>query len=68
VESLYQELRRRILIGELRPGAVLSQVKLADAFGTGRTPLREALRMLQREGLIEAKYNRRVRVAALRSC
>jgi DNA-binding GntR family transcriptional regulator len=65
VESLYQELRRRILIGELRPGAVLSQVKLADAFGTGRTPLREALRMLQREGLVEAEFNRRVRVAAL---
>jgi DNA-binding GntR family transcriptional regulator len=65
VESLYQELRRQILIGELPPCAVLSQVKLADAFGTGRTPIREALRMLQREGLVEAEYNRRVRVAAL---
>jgi DNA-binding GntR family transcriptional regulator len=65
VESLYLELRRQIIIGELRPGAVLSQVKLANSFGTGRTPLREALRMLQREGLVEAEYNRRVRVAAL---
>jgi DNA-binding GntR family transcriptional regulator len=65
VESLYEELRRQILTGELAPGAVLSQVKLADAFGTGRTPLREALRMLQREGLVDAAYNRRVRVAAL---
>lgn len=55
MESLYQELRRRILIGELRPGAVLSQVKLAEAFGTGRTPLREALRILQREGLSEVQ-------------
>lgn len=52
-------------MGELRPGAILSQVKLADAFGTGRTPLREALRMLEREGLVDAEYNRRVRVAAL---
>jgi DNA-binding GntR family transcriptional regulator len=58
-------LRRRILIGELRPGASLSQVKLADAFGIGRTPLREALRMLQREGLVDAEYNRRVRVAPM---
>jgi DNA-binding GntR family transcriptional regulator len=65
VDSLYEVLRRRILVGDLRPGAILSQVKLADAFGTGRTPLREALRMLQREGLVDAEYNRRVRVAAL---
>lgn len=65
VSSLHKRLRQRILLGELRPGAVLSQVKLADAFGTGRTPLREALRMLEREGLVEAEYNRRVRVAPL---
>jgi DNA-binding GntR family transcriptional regulator len=65
VESLYRELRRQILVGELRPGATLSQVKLADRFGTGRTPLREALRMLQREGFVQAEYNRRVRVAPL---
>lgn len=65
VTSIHGQLRRRILVGELRPGAVLSQVKLADAFGTGRTPLREALRMLEREGLVEAEYNRRVRVAPL---
>jgi DNA-binding GntR family transcriptional regulator len=65
VESLHDELRRQILSGELAPGLVLSQVKLADAFGTGRTPLREALRMLQREGLVDAEYNRRVRVAEL---
>jgi len=65
VSSLHAQLRHRILLGELRPGAVLSQVKLADGLGTGRTPLREALRMLEREGLVEAEYNRRVRVAAL---
>ncbi len=65
VSSLHEQLRHRILMGELRPGVILSQIKLADAFGIGRTPLREALRMLEREGLIEAKYNRRVRVAAL---
>ncbi len=65
VESLYEQLRQRILAGELRPGAVLSQIKLANAVGTGRTPLREALRMLQRDGLVDSQYNRRVRVADL---
>jgi DNA-binding GntR family transcriptional regulator len=65
VEALYGALRRQILSGVLRPGAVLSQVKVADEFGVGRTPLREALRMLQRDGLVEAEYNRRVRIAAL---
>lgn len=65
VESLYRQLRQQILEGTLRPGTTLSQVKLADEFGTGRTPLREALRMLQREGFVEAEYNRRVRVAPL---
>lgn len=65
VDGLYEVLRHRILVGELRPGASISQVKLADAFGIGRTPLREALRMLQREGLVDAEYNRRVRVAPM---
>lgn len=65
VSTLYEQLRRRILDGELEPGKVLSQVKLAKLFGTGRTPLREALRMLEREGLVDAEYNRRVRVSEL---
>jgi DNA-binding GntR family transcriptional regulator len=65
VDDLYRELRVQILRGRLRPGAVLSQVRLAQEFGVGRTPLREALRMLQREGLVDAAYNRRVRVSQL---
>lgn len=65
VESLYLSLRAQILTGQLSPGSALSQVKLADAFGVGRTPLREALRMLQREGLIQAEFNRMIRVSPL---
>jgi len=42
---------------------VLSQVQLAQVIGVSRTPLREALRMLQEEGLVLAEYNHRVRVA-----
>ena len=67
VEAIFQLLRNEILHGELPAGAVVSQVKLAQRLGVNRTPLREALRMLQRENLIEGEHNRRVRVASLTS-
>jgi DNA-binding GntR family transcriptional regulator len=64
-DSVYDRVRTAILAGELAPGAVMSQVVVADELGVSRTPLREALRMLQSEGLIEAEPKRRVRVAPL---
>jgi GntR family transcriptional regulator, rspAB operon transcriptional repressor len=64
-EAVYERVREAILEGEIAPGATMSQVALADELGISRTPLREALRMLQSEGLIEAERNRRVRVAAV---
>jgi DNA-binding GntR family transcriptional regulator len=60
--NLRSHLREMILGGELQPGVVISQVELARALGVSRTPLREAMRMLQEEGLIEAEPNRRARV------
>jgi DNA-binding GntR family transcriptional regulator len=65
VEEIYAGLREQILDGRLAEGEPLSQVKLAQQWGVNRAPLREALRMLQREGLIHAQYNRRVRVSKL---
>jgi GntR family transcriptional regulator, rspAB operon transcriptional repressor len=65
VESVHAMLRRAILTGELKPGSTMSQVDLASRLGISRTMLREALRMLQREGLVRAQHNRRVRVAPL---
>jgi GntR family transcriptional regulator, rspAB operon transcriptional repressor len=62
-EAVYQRVREAILEGKIAPGAAMSQVGLADELGISRTPLREALRMLQTEGLVEAERNRRVRVA-----
>ncbi|HEY6886735.1 MAG TPA: GntR family transcriptional regulator [Solirubrobacter sp.] len=62
-EAVYQRVREAILEGEIAPGATMSQVALADELGISRTPLREALRMLQSEGLVDAERNRRVRVA-----
>src|SRR5438034_4316596 len=64
-EVVHDRLRRAILRGEFDPRVPISQVQLAARLGVSRTPLREALRMLQREGLIDSEPNRRVRVAEL---
>jgi DNA-binding GntR family transcriptional regulator len=64
-DDVYDRVRNAILDGELAPGAVMSQVALAEELGISRTPLREALRMLQSERLVEAEPNRRVRVAPM---
>lgn len=49
------EMRRRIISGELVPGESLSEIALAEAFGVSRTPVREALKQLQTEGLVEIR-------------
>jgi DNA-binding GntR family transcriptional regulator len=64
-DDVYERVRAAILEGQLAPGAVMSQVALAEELGISRTPLREALRMLQSEGLVEGEPNRRVRVAPM---
>jgi DNA-binding GntR family transcriptional regulator len=61
--AVHRRLREAILTGALMAGAEISQVKLADDFGVSRGPVREALRLLEREGLVEAELNRRVRIA-----
>lgn len=63
--AVHDRLRASILLGELETDAPISQVKLASRLGVSRTPLREAVRMLQREGLIVSEPNRRIRVAPL---
>jgi DNA-binding GntR family transcriptional regulator len=64
VEHLHSRLRRMIVSGKYPPGAVLSQVQLANMLGVSRTPLREAMRRLEAEGLIDAEQNQRARVAS----
>jgi DNA-binding GntR family transcriptional regulator len=63
VALVHDLLRAAILRGDLAPGTIASQVALAKSLGVSRTPLREALRLLQREGLVLVEANRRVRVA-----
>src|SRR5437660_7335913 len=65
IAQVHEHLRQRILDGTMPPGAVLSQVQLAQQLGVSRTPLREALRLLQEERLVVAEHNHRVRVAGI---
>lgn len=65
VAAVHERLRDAILRGEIAAGQTTSQVTLARELDVGRTPLREAMRMLQREGLVISEPNRRVRIAAL---
>jgi DNA-binding GntR family transcriptional regulator len=60
--EVYETLRETILSGNLQPGAILSQVAVARALGVSRTPVREAMRMLQESGLVTAELNLRSRV------
>jgi DNA-binding GntR family transcriptional regulator len=63
--AIYNQLRHEILEGRIESGVPISQVQLAERLGASRTPLREALRLLEREGLIHSETNRRVEVAPL---
>lgn len=51
-EQIAHELRKRIAHGDMLPGAALSETALAEEFGASRTPVREALKQLQTEGLV----------------
>jgi DNA-binding GntR family transcriptional regulator len=61
----YTRVRDLIRSGDLAPGAVLPQAALAQAIGISTTPLREALRRLKQEGLVELDAHRDARVRPL---
>ena len=65
VDLAYDRIRGYVLGGELPPRARLGQVDLAERFGISRTPVREALRRLAGEGLVDFHSNRGFRVADL---
>lgn len=50
-----EELRQMIISGELPPRSSLSEMALSETFGVSRTPIREALKQLQTEGLVEIR-------------
>lgn len=58
----YTEIRRRILLGELAAGTAIPQAVIAAELGLSTTPLREAIRRLSAEGLVEVTAHRDARV------
>jgi len=61
---LADRIRQLIVQGRLRPGEILRQEALAERFGVSRSPVREALRLLESEGLVLYRPNRGAVVAA----
>jgi DNA-binding GntR family transcriptional regulator len=52
--ALYQQIREKIVCGEIEPGAILTEAELADEYGVSKTPVREALVLLGHEGFVES--------------
>lgn len=51
-DVVFNTLRQAILRGELKPGERLMEIQLANKLGVSRTPIREAIRKLELEGLV----------------
>lgn len=64
-DVVFKTLRQAILKGELAPGERLMEVKLANTLGVSRTPIREAIRMLELEGLVVMVPRRGAEVAKI---
>lgn len=56
----YERIKDAILQCEIAPGSRMSQVKIAEMLGLSRTPVREALRLIEREGLVTSERGRQV--------
>ncbi|MEZ5796478.1 MAG: GntR family transcriptional regulator [Paracoccaceae bacterium] len=63
-DEAYGELRRRIMMAELPPNALLDERRLTEDLGVGRTPLREAVLRLEQEGLVTSMGRRGYVVAS----
>lgn len=64
-DQAYASLRRLIVTAELAPGAVLSESDLQESLGLGRTPIREALRTLANDHLVDVYPRRGMFVAGI---
>ncbi len=64
-DLVFNTLRQAILIGELKPGERLMEIHLADRLGVSRTPIREAIHKLEREGLVTITPRRGAEVSQI---
>ena len=60
----YERLKNAVKLAELQPGDLLSEGRIAKALGISRTPVREAVRRLAQEGLLQVIPGRAIAVAA----
>lgn len=66
-EIVYEELKLLIVKGKIQPGMRLMEEELAEDMGVSRTPIREAIRKLEKEGLITIEPRRGAYVSQLSS-
>lgn len=66
-ESVYYQIRRQILNGKFTPGQSLTELEISKELGVSRTPVREAFKHLESEGLIEMRPNRGALVVGIGS-
>lgn len=64
-DVVFKTLRQAILTGELKPGERLMEIHLANKLGVSRTPIREAIRQLEREGLVIMVPRKGAQVASI---
>lgn len=64
-DEVFNTLRQRILRGSLKPGERLMEIHLAEQLGVSRTPIREAIRMLELEGLVKMIPRKGAQVASI---
>lgn len=64
-DVVFNTLRRAILKGELKPGERLMEIALAEKLGVSRTPIREAIRKLELEGLVVMAPRKGAKVASI---
>lgn len=64
-DVVFNTLRQAILIGDLKPGERLMEIHLANRLGVSRTPIREAIRKLELEGLVTMIPRRGAEVAQI---
>lgn len=64
-DVVFNTLRQAILKGDLKPGERLLEIALAERLGVSRTPVREAMRKLEQEGLVVMIPRRGAQVASI---
>lgn len=64
-QKAYSRLQELIITLELKPGALISEGQLSEMLGLGRSPVREAVQRLQREGLLDVHRARGIMVSSI---